>query len=801
MSTRSVLFRLVVIGSLAGCSEPQGNGRSGDNGGDDLATGEAADLAAPAPDLSAPTPPPVDMSVPNPMVKLAITPADQVLQYTAGTQPLPSVQYAATADGVPIAPSWSLDRGELGTVGVSNGKFVATGAVGGLANVTASYHGQTVSTTVTIAVSLTQTGGDPANPPGKPGAGGYGGVGGDGPAPGASSGQQGTLNGTPTADGTVKILYPYDGTVWPRGLLAPLIQWDPGTHKFDSVLIQLQENGFNYKGYFAAQSTATGFTFKNIPIPQAVWKELGNSNDGKEAVTVSLIFGEGGNAYGPYTLKWKIARGALRGTVYYNSYGTAFVQNSGEPSCGPTDPNCPTLPSYKRTGPAFGAATLGIHPGDTAPTLIAGYNIPNPTSSYDRPGCRACHSVSANGQRLIVNDPDNDYDISYIYDLTQPPANSSMEYPSWKMNNNPNNPTYPNKYWSNVFPALTADGQYMLSSAGNDRGDTSSNLYSTKFPGNPSALTSVNGLNGLKFTLPTFAPNSKHIAFNDASYDGKSLGIMDFDISTLTFSNHTHAFVPVGSTSVVSWSSFLPTSDGVVFQIEHGNLEPGLVDNSALGYTRGNSGELWWYDLNTKKAAPLGTLNGLANGQLYVPTNANHHTAAIEPLLNYEPTVCPIASGGYAWVVFTSRRIYGNVATQDPYQSDPRNYDWQNQVTTKKLWVAAIDLHAAGGTDPSHPAFYLPAQELYAGNARGFWTAVSCHQDGDSCETGDECCGGYCRPGADPGDGGVAPLMCLSTPPSCSAIYEKCSTKADCCGHEQGGVDCVNNICSTGGIT
>ena len=40
----------------------------------------------------------------------------------------------------------------------------------------------------------------------------------------------------------------------------------------------------------------------------------------------------------------------------------------------------------------------------------------------------------------------------------------------------------------------------------------------------------------------------------------------------------------------------------------------------------------------------------------------------------------------------------------------PRSYDTTNldQPPTKKLWVAAIDLNAPPGTDPSHPAFYLP---------------------------------------------------------------------------------------------
>ena len=38
----------------------------------------------------------------------------------------------------------------------------------------------------------------------------------------------------------------------------------------------------------------------------------------------------------------------------------------------------------------------------------------------------------------------------------------------------------------------------------------------------------------------------------------------------------------------------------------------------------------------------------------------------------------------------------------------------------------------APGTDASHPAFYLPAQELLAGNARGFWVLDPCQTDGTS---------------------------------------------------------------------
>jgi hypothetical protein len=150
--------------------------------------------------------------------------------------------------------------------------------------------------------------------------------------------------------------------------------------------------------------------------------------------------------------------------------------------------------------------------------------------------------------------------------------------------------------------------------------------------------------------------------------------------------------------------------------------------------------------------------------------------------------VNPVPSGGYAWVVFTSRRMYGNVATIDPFNSDPRTTDLSSTPTTKKLWVAAIDLNAKPGTDPSHPAFYLPAQEILAGNSRGYWVVDPCEQNGASCLTGDQCCSGYCEDV----DGG---FVCGTQPPGCSGLSNKCTTSSDCCGSSQG-IQCIDGYCS-----
>jgi hypothetical protein len=109
-------------------------------------------------------------------------------------------------------------------------------------------------------------------------------------------------------------------------------------------------------------------------------------------------------------------------------------------------------------------------------------------------------------------------------------------------------------------------------------------------------------------------------------------------------------------------------------------------------------------------------------------------------------------------------------------------------VTSKKLWVAAIDLGAEPGSDPSHPPFYLPAQELYAGNSRGFWSPEPCREDGQSCATGVQCCGGHCQQDE-------AGLVCGSQASECSPLFDRCDLDADCCD-APGNASCINSVCT-----
>ncbi len=697
---------------------------------------------------------------------LQITPADQVITVALGQTAMP-VNYSAKYNGNPVDVHWTMDNSTIGTIDATSGVFTPVSTVGGKASITATYGSDTTHTTVTVLVTTTKNG-DPNFGSSAPvGYGGYGGVGGNGPGGPASSTQITTLGQTATLDSNVLILYPSDKVLWPRGQLAPLIQWDPKTHNFDSMLLHMYGTTVDVTSTFTAQ---VGHPFVNLPIPQALWDLVAASNAG-DAVKVDITFGEGSNAVGPYSLTWNFAHAALKGTIYYNTYGTHLATSSW----------------------GLGASVLSIKPGATAPTLVTDSNA-----------CRTCHTVSPDGKATYVQQDVNNQ--TSRFDLLSANAESTLTV---------------NRL---AFPAIHPDGTLAFSSSSGSAQpstdlaaycDTTSRLYT--WPAG--ALVSTTGLPiGFQATLPTFSPDGKHIAFvywagspdgSGPAGDQKSLAMIDFDKGSNTFSNLQVLATP--TTGQSAWPAFLPNGNGIVYEVQltaasncAANDNPN--NDPQYGFTRDCiRAELWYFDLVNKTNVRLDNLNG--KGYLPVgpisPEAVSMHSD--DSTVNYEPTVNPIVSGGYAWVVFTSRRMYGNVAALNPWYSDARNGTVYAAMMTgntpKKLWVGALDLNAPAGTDPSHPAFYLPAQELSAGNSRGFWSPDPCHADGATCASGDECCGGCCEPGT----GGTmvcsAPAVdkgyCSSTD-NCSALYDKCTIDADCCDATASGsgVSCINGRCS-----
>jgi hypothetical protein len=349
-----------------------------------------------------------------------------------------------------------------------------------------------------------------------------------------------------------------------------------------------------------------------------------------------------------------------------------------------------------------------------------------------------------------------------------------------------------------AWAALSPDGQYALTNGHQYATDSwldEMQLFQLGSNGTATQVA-VTGLGaGVQGMTPAFSPDGKHIAFANCKNTTSSaappcngdghIEVQDFNPTSLTMGSPVSVFAPPAA-DCVGFPSFMPTNDSVLVELQLSACYTTQYGPAYVGTGKVN-GEIWWSDVATGTQHRLDALNGYApSGASYLPVGPNNHAA--DATLNYAPTVNPAPSGGYAWVIFTSRRLYGNVATIDPNNSDPRYYDYKNLITTKKLWVAAIDLSASAGTDPSHAAFYLPAQEIHAGNARGYWVLDPCKADGDACMSGDQCCGGYCQ--AD-GEGGS--LVCSHVTPTCSQYNEKCAQASDCCDAR---ASCIDGFCS-----
>jgi len=135
--------------------------------------------------------------------------------------------------------------------------------------------------------------------------------------------------------------------------------------------------------------------------------------------------------------------------------------------------------------------------------------------------------------------------------------------------------------------------------------------------------------------------------------------------------------------------------------------------------------------------------------------------------------------------------MYGNIATDDPWDAEPSFACNSGVPPTKKLWIAAVDKTWTSPNDPSHPAFYLPGQELKAGNSDGFWVNAACGAVAAACSTSDDCCGGT---GAMPTTRCDALTSKCQNIVACAPVNQACVSNGDCCsGLVCGGASkCIN---------
>jgi hypothetical protein len=299
--------------STSASSNASGNGGSG-TGGDIFAGGGQSEI-----------------------VSIKITPENPMVDVVNGVIPAPvtfkAVGVTATGTEIDAIGSWSYDRGDVGTIGPANGAFSATGLRGGKGVV--SFEAGSVKGTTTATVKLRYV---------------------DSSA-GIDPGVMAQLENAQTPDPAMALLYPYNKTVFPRGLAGPIIQWSGGNVD-DIYYIHASSPTFEYQAW---RKVPPPSRFEMPAAPDNIWRKLTDSTEG--AVEVSIARFDGAAAYAAPKQTWTIAPANLAGTIYYWEVNTGNV--------------------------------VRIKPGDTGPE----YFIQKPEGVT----CVACHSVSKDGQRIVAS--------------------------------------------------------------------------------------------------------------------------------------------------------------------------------------------------------------------------------------------------------------------------------------------------------------------------------------------------------------------------------------------------------------
>jgi hypothetical protein len=438
--------------------------------------------------------------------------------------------------------TWSFDRPDIGSVSAT-GKFTASGLVGGTGKVTVTTDGLSASTNVTVKLQMTLD-------------------------PGGVAATLGPKFAAATmADPQMAVDYPYDKTIFPRGLPAPVPQWCLGAapsctgNATDVYDIKITTPTATFEEFTTtATPAAPSFTLPTSPVD--VWSTLTSSTTGP--MTFSIARYDGTNAYQAQTESWTIASANLAGTIYYweIDLGTVVKMPVGQ-------------------GPS---AFLQI-PTNTTPAIT----------------CEACHSVSKNGTTVVTAfngsaSPWGTFDTS---------TGSSIFVDGTDPSNGPA---------GSGFEAISPDGSWIL--WGQEQANPFLNL-------NPSSsATTVTMLApGVATSFPSqpaWSPDGNHVAFAMRSdgdwldYSTSDLWTSDVDLtaSPPAFSN-THLLVSgVATRPTTTYPSFSPDTKWLAFE------------RSTQVRSRGAQSELW---LSSLDGTTLQSLDAANTGTgLYTQTDATY---------------------------------------------------------------------------------------------------------------------------------------------------------------------------------
>lgn len=412
-----------------------------------------------------------------------------------------------------------------------------------------------------------------------------------------SEGYVAALRAGGPADPAQRLLYPYDGTVFPGGMTPPLVMWDG--KEGEAVLLRLRTKTFEYEGCLLPSAPG------QVAIPDRAWTAAEAASGGaQDPVELQLTTLASGRASGPLSRTLVIAGASLPGAVHYMSYGFTGV------------------PSIWR-----------LRPKQPAESVFAGANV----------NCSGCHALAANGTRMVgfFAGSGTSFRVSTDPTIEPEPIQGLIA--------------------GGDFGALSPDGSLFLAPHSvpgiGPRSMTALRPQAGLFE--VDSGTELPGANIPEAaTVPAFSPGGTLLAFNDSAVaEGHSLVVMDFDPSARTASNYRELFRD--ATSYPAWPGFVPGDRAIVFA--RGETADFSASGAMLagGFTPGPKSDLYSIELTGGEPVLLARAMGLpaadaGDADSYLPF------AAEDLHQNYYPSMAPVIAGGYAWVFFDSIRHYGN---------------------------------------------------------------------------------------------------------------------------------------------
>ncbi len=358
---------------------------------------------------------------------------------------------------------------------------------------------------------------------------------------------------------------------------------------------------------------------------------------------------------------------------------------------------------------------------------------------YPTTTCFGCHTVSRDGTKMMATfdmGSFNGFPMQTL-DLTKNPVQLGTIQQAQGV--------------TGVFAAFNDDGTKIAYS----------DNYSGTKPAQQAAIHIINSQNGQKILNNAFPAGCGEPAW---SPDGTMLaGICGMDGFGWTFDSYNGdlkiATLNKMQNQVMSSKTIVTKAQGQG-RPAYPTFTPDskyLAFGRPLGGSRSTSGGTLW-------------MSDIAGGGLIQLTKASNDNQS------YNPVFAPKSAGGYTWIVFISKRNYGNKLMN------------QNR---QQLWMTAIEDPPQKNIDPSNPPFYIRGQFNCDKSENAYYALDPCKKDGSDCEHGIECCNKSCIY-----DEKLMKHVCK--PPDGSGCIPTgsgtCKLDSDCCDFGND-VFCLNGFC------